>query len=297
MKVILPLIPDPADVVIAGMCIGDTTIEKPYEPIASLLNPVLQGEIATSRMSGFPVPRAMIGQSDWNGILPRQIGPMRMAGGIIEMLNIGASPVNVFVDPTQRFLASAYKVDNAGIMISMDADVIGAPEVIAQYIIPGSDPIGNPTVTIPRGAIFRSGLAKRVTSPNLPDSFGRHTVVDSFIEATTGWDVTVTVRDELGAVVSGATVYLMDPTKYISGQTPTNQQGLTDVNGQCVFRVSYFLIRQMLAWKDGVPAKGGISVITTNGNFTTTLYIKDPTTLGAGISIPVVGNTGLVRAA
>lgn len=287
MKVILPTLPDPTDIVIQGAVIGDVKLGTDYNPVPSLLDPVLQGKvIGDYERIGFPVPRAMIGQHDWYGINPRQTGPMRQAGGRLEMVDIGqpAQP-DLFVDPIQRWLSSAYKVDKAGfILVLYDAEVLGAPEPIAQFTLAGSGPIIEPVVTIPRGAISRSGLAKRTTSLVLPASYGRHTTITDFYQTTDSWFITVTVRDETSALVAGASVYLMlvdaieiNPDQY---GNPITQQAITDSNGQCVFQVNRAIAQQLLGYKAGAPDKGGVSYNTVAGSQAVTLYIKDPSTPG-----------------
>lgn len=290
MKIILPLIPDPTDVVLQGWTIGDVKIESDYNPIPSLLDPVLQGAVIGDYVMSNTVPVAMIGQHDWYGIKPRTIGPMRMAGGIINMLDIGTSPQDLFVDKIQRWISSAYKVDKAGFMeVLYDAEVLGAPEPIAQFMLSEPRLITEPVVTIPRGAVYRSGLAKRITAPVLPTSFGRHTVITDFYQTTEEWFITVTVRDESSNIIVGASVYLMqsdeveiNPDVYGS---PIHQQAVTDSSGQCIFQIPSNIAQQIIGYKAGTPDKTGLSLNTTMGNATVTLYIKDPASPGGGVAV------------
>ena len=292
MQIIIPLVCDPAETILQGNIIGDNSIGGlgTDNPIPSIFDPILQGWVLGDYDMKIVIPAAMIGQHDWYGIKPRQIGPMRMAAGMIEMLDIGVQPVNLFVDPIQRWLGSAYSVDKAGMIDTLyDPDVLGASEPIAQLTLAGPGPIVEPAVTIPRGAIFRSGLIKRTTAPVLPASFGAHTVTLNFYQTTEEWFITVTVRDESSNIIVGASVYLMqsdnieiNPDVY---GNPINQSAVTDSNGQCMFQISANTAHQIMGYKTGVPDKSGLSLNTTMGNATVTLYIKDPSSPGGGTVI------------
>jgi len=210
MQIILPLLPDPTDIVIQG----EQTVV--YTPVVSMLSPVLQGQVIGNTVFDTSIPAALIGQPDWYGILPRQVGPMRVGGGEIVMQDIGRQPVNVFVDPIQRWLSSVFQIDQTGFMLSLyDAKTIGAPEPIAQFMVPEPETMGNPVVNIPRGAIARSGLAKRITMPVLPDSFGRHTIMDSFVETTRKWFISGITKDGTSTPVVSCRVIAMQTNKVI----------------------------------------------------------------------------------
>lgn len=300
MRVIIPTLPDPTDIVLQGAIIGDYVIDTPYIPVDSMLNPVLQGAvIGEYKMQGFPVPRAMIGQVEEEGV-PAQTGPKVFSGGELVMLDIGAGkPQMVFVDKTQAWLMSCVQTDLTGAMTDRPDGTHGAEEAVwREHFVAGIAWFEEkPSMQIPRKAIQNSRGMNNWTSSKVSPNFCFR-VPDRFDDSTELWYVVVTVKDETATVVQGATVYLMQPSLYgVGPSAPINQIGITDAGGQCVFPVSYFWIQQMMAWKEGSPNKWGVSAYTTQGNNTITMYIKDPSTAipVAGAGFPVVGNSGLVR--
>jgi hypothetical protein len=266
-----------------------------------MLDPVLQcAAIGDYQMNGFPVPRAMIGQHENYGV-PAQTGPKVFSGGALVMLDIGAGkPQRVYVDKTQEWLMSQVKQDSTGAWMDLSADILGAFEAVDDYFVSGIAWFEErPALQIPRRAIRDSGIIKNVTAAKVAFEFCFR-CPDRFTDSTQPWLVVVTVRDEAGVVVSGATVDLMqvDPNNTTINNQPINQSLVTDVNGQGTFWVEYYLINQLMAYKTGSPVKTGLSLYTSQGGATITLFIKDPTTGGGtGIMIPTVGNTGLVRVA
>lgn len=262
MRIIVERPQDPTDLVLQGAVIGD----RPLGDEAPSRYPwfVMQGEIKTAAMREIPVPRAMIGQHDWYGIKPRTIGPKVFSGGESVMLDIGAKPVDPFVDPTQRFLNSAFQVDQTGFVLTLyDAKTIGAPEAFAQFMVPEPETMGNPVVTIPRGAVYRSGLAKRTTVPVLPDSFGAHTLVETFVETTNTWTVSGISRSNDGSILAGARVVLLWVDKIgvnpdVFGN-PVVAETVSDAVGAYSFQVSRFGSYQVYAYKAGAPDVMGIT--------------------------------------
>lgn len=284
MKIILPMIPDPADIVIQGFSIGDMPIEAPYNPIVSMLDPVLQGAvIGNYEMKGFPVPRAMIGWLEDFGT-PAQTGPKVLSGGELVMLDIGAGkPQRVFVDKTQEWLMSAIQKDLTGAMIDKPDGTLGAEESVDDFFVTGIAWFEErPAMMVPRRAIRDSGIIKNMTASKVSKDFSFR-CPDRFVDTTEPIFVYVTVLDELSVAVQGATVYLMQDNLMIVGNAPTvspiNQIGITDASGQCSFTISYFIFQKLLAYKEGATPKSGLS-LTTQGNASITLYIKDPTIAG-----------------
>jgi hypothetical protein len=261
MQIILPLLPDPTDIVVQG---EQTVI---YAPSASMLSPVLQGQVIGDATLDSAVPRGLIGQHDWYGIKPRTTGPKVMSGGELVMLDIGQKPVDVFVDPIQRWLSSVFQVDKAGFMLSLyDAKTIGAPEAFAQFMISEPETMGNPVVSIPRGAISRSGLAKRTTLPVLPDSFGRHTLIDDFVETTRRWFVNGVTRDGAGAALDNCRVIVMRVDKIGINPdilaNPIEADIMSDAGGNYSVQTANNLPRQVLGYKAGGTDVAGVTVNT-----------------------------------
>lgn len=318
MRIILPCLPDPTDLVLMGEVIGDSSAMDwqlalaravPVSDIPALI-PLVAGEISTSRMTGFPVPRAMIGQSDWYGILPRTIGPMRQAGGRIEMITIGAPLTpnldDVFVDQTQKWQATAFEIDKCGFPLLLnESKVIGAPEAFAQFMVPEPETMGNPVVNIPRGAVYRSGLAKRTTMPALPNSFGRTTLVDDFVESTRRWFVMGVTRDGTGATLGAARVLMARTDKVGINPdilaSPVEGDVVSDANGNFLFQVPNDLPRWLAAYKAGAPDVAGITRNDVLPDVSTNIYLRNPTaTDGPGgsavyrvIGSPIVRRIGL----
>ena len=262
MQVIVERPQDPTDLVLQGAVIGDRPLGG--EPPSRYPWFVLQGEITTAAMAEIPVPRAMIGQHDWYGIKPRTIGPKVFCGGECVMLDVGAKPADPFVDPTQRFLNSAFQVDQNGIMLTLyDAKTIGAPEAFAQFMVPEPETMGNPVVQIPRCAVYRSGLAKRTTVPLLPDSFGGHTLVDSFVETTSRFRVAGIARDRYGAVLAGCRVVVLDSAKIARSDdqyaNPHVDEAVSDGSGAYSIQVRGPGPYQVIAYKAGAPDVAGIT--------------------------------------
>ena len=261
MKIILSLIPDPADVVIQG----EQTVLN-YAPSASMLSPVLQGQVIGDVALDQPIPQAMIGQSDWYGIRPRTIGPMRMAGGMIGMLDIGKNPVDVFVDPIQRWLNSVFQVDKAGFMLTLyDTDVLGAQEAFYEYMVPEPETMGNPVISIPRGAVYRSGLAKRTTVSVLPDSFGAH-LLERFVETTRRWFLIGVTKDSTGAALGNCRVNVMQTDKIVMNPdilgNPIIADVVSDGGGNYSVQTSNNRPFQIMDYKTGSPDVAGITVNT-----------------------------------
>ena len=289
MILILPLLPDPTDIVIQG-----EQIIPPAVPFTQWF--VIQGELPLSTLAGQPVPRALVGQSDWYGTLPRTTGPKVMSGGEVAMLDIGAKPTDPFVDPIQRWLNSVFQVDKAGFMMSLyDAKTIGAPEAFAQFML--SEPeFNNPVVTIPRGAVFRSGLAKRTTAPVIPASFGRHTSIDDFVESTRRWFVSGTTRDGTGAALGNSRVVLAQSNKILVNPdilaNPILADVVSDAGGAYSIQVSGAGPFQGMGYKAGSPDLAGVTRNDVAPDATADIYMRDPTTFGGGggLAARVIGS-------
>jgi hypothetical protein len=263
--------------VLQGEVIGDSSAmdwqlnlakSVPVSDIPALL-PLIQGEvIGDYKMTGFPVPRAMIGQHPWYGIMPREIGPMRQAGGRIEMVVIGQSfkpnPYAVFVDNTQAWQATAYEFDKAGLMNVLYQDpTLGAPEPIASHML--AQPLfpDDPVVTVPRGAVYRSGLAKRTTAPVVPADFGGHSM-EGFVETTRRWFVGGVTRTGAGAALGNCRVVLMRPDKFVVSPdilaNPVVAETTSDGSGVYLIQVASKIPHQLVGYLEGAPDLGGITV-------------------------------------
>lgn len=269
MPVILPCLPDPTDILVQG---EQTVFQSVcvYAPLA--LNQVIQGEITTSRIPEIPVPSAMIGQHDWYGIKPRKIGPMAFGqAGNIDWLNIGA-PVFVSpnIDPIQKWLNAPFPIDMTGMWFDLSADLLGPIEASATIMETGGptvmvpDPMEIPVITIPRGAIWRSGLAKQVTSPVVGASFGSRAWFDSVTETTSRWFISGITKDSVGSPLAGCRVVALLTDKDLVNPdilaNPIIAETVSDGSGNYSIQVpgvGPFMIYATLA---GSPNKAGITL-------------------------------------
>jgi hypothetical protein len=314
MIVIRDIPQDPPSMVLQGRVIGDVSAMDRSIAMAdeasvvfdsTCLFPILQGQVIGDYVPKTVVPAAMIGQHDWYGIKPRQTGPMRMAGGKIEMLDIG-QPIpdftaDPFVDPIRRFLKSDLDIDKTGaLMVLWDSDVLGASEAVFEVILADPEPMGNPVVTIPRGAVYRSGLSKRITSVILPSDFGSH-FIDSFTESTQTFLITGITKDKNGAALGNCTVVVMQVD---DSTTPVNTvlfRTVSDGTGNftlSVHQAGGTVRYQISAFLNGSPDVGGMSDNTLQASDTPiSVYLYDVTILAGGsLGYPVI-NSGLVRSA
>jgi hypothetical protein len=286
MRIIVEGPQDPTDYVLQGAVIGDRLLGG--EPNSRLPWFVLQGEIKTAAIAETSIPSAMIGQHDWYGIKPRTVGPMRVGGGEIVMLDIGQKPVDVFVDPTQRWQASVFQIDKTGFMMTLyDPKTIGVPEAFAQFMVPEPETMGNPVITIPRGAVYRSGLIKRTTVPVLPDSFGRHTVVDDFTETTHRWFIIGVTKDGTGVALGSCRVVMMKSGKFLISPdilaNPITIDTTSGVDGTFSIQVPNEKAVQILASKLVPPYVAGLTVDTiVPSDSIVSIYLYDPTALAGG---------------
>jgi len=313
MIVILPCLQDPTDVVLQGEIIGDScamdwrfalgkAADEKFECPA--LIPLIQGDvIGDYKMKGFPVPRAIIGQSDWYGIRPRLVGPMRQAGGRIEMLDIGGTPPDPlapYVEPTRKWLKSTDETDSTGALLA-DFQILGASEATNQLVLFETEELGDITVTIPRGAIYRSGLSKRTTAVTLPSDFQMHTVLEYFTESTQTFLISGITKDKNGAALGGCTVVAMQvddsgtPVNTIIARTVSDGSGNFTIS---VHQSGSFQRYQLVAFQNSSPDVGGISDNSLQASDTSVnIYLYDVTTLAGGsVGLPVI-NSGLVRSA
>jgi len=272
MPVILCCLPDPTDIVIQG---EQTTFLTVCVDTPLALVPLIAGDesFAYPPISG--VPTAMIGQHYWYGEKPRQIGPMAFgqAGGV-EMLTIGNPAFkSPNIDPIQTWLNAPFPIDITGMWFDLSADLIGPLEVTVNFI-PNqgpdrqqADPLEMPVVTIPRGAIFRSGLIKRITAPILAQDFGVHQP-EVFNETTSRFLLTGVTKNSSGTPVGGCRVVAFRTTKIRFNPdilaNPVVGETTSDGSGNYSIQVSSNDVYQLIAYLPGSPDTAGITVNTVN---------------------------------
>jgi hypothetical protein len=269
MIIILPLLRDPTDIIVQGeQLVYDT-------PPVSILNPILQGQVIGNTILSSPIPVVMVGQSELYAV-PTQIGPKVMSGGEVVMIDVGTKTANPFVDSTQKWLNSMTLVDATGFRTYLEADLLGAME--ANYftnreLIGDTDNslLGMPTMYMPRTEINASGLAKRVTSSNLPASFMTRSL-EPFIDSTEKWFITGTTMDSNSSPVANCRVIVLLTYKIKANSdnygNPIIGETVSDTNGCYSLQVVYSGPYQVIAYLPGSPDLAGVtvnSIIPTEG--------------------------------
>lgn len=263
MQIILPCLADPTDVVIQGEQLVPPA--APLNAVALSLSwiPLLQGELIGDVPLGNPVPRAPIGQHELYSV-PKQTGPKVMSGGELIWFDIGKQPIDVFVDPIQRFLNSAFQVDQTGFMLTLyDTKTIGAPEPIAQFMVPEAETMGNLVITIPRGAVYRSGLVKRITAPTLSSNFMTRSL-EVMVESTMKWFIAGQTMDGASTPIPGCRVIVLQSDKLrVSpdlSSNPVVADVTSDAGGNYSVQVPAQIPHQAIGYLVDGPDVGGVTV-------------------------------------
>lgn len=277
MRIILPLLQDPTDVVVQGEAIGDSSamdwqlaLSKAVKVFDSTaLFPIIQGDVIGDKIMDSPIPCAMIGQHNWYGIKPRTTGPEVMSGGELVMLVIGKIPNKILVDPTQEWLLSAVPLDSTGALLNM-SPILGSEQVsyeTCRGLIGEMDGsvVGFPVTYLLREEITRSGLAKRVTSPTLPDDFNRRNLIDDFTESTRKWFVEGVARNlDTGLPLSGCRVIIMESDKIGKVTNPIIADLISDAEGKYSIQVNHNRYFQIFGYLAGSPDISGITLNTVS---------------------------------
>lgn len=262
MPIILSCLPDPIDIVVQG---EQTVIVAAISTAPLALMPVIQGGQSLTDLVGFPVPRAMIGQHDWYGALPRQIGPMVYGStGDVVMLTIG-TPIyaNPTIDPIQRWLESALPTDLTGQWFDLSADILGAFEAVTDMLSMAVGPLNPLTMPIPNPAIVASGLVKNITAPVIPPSFGGH-FMENFVDSTQKFLLSGVTRNSSGVAIGGCRVVVLETGKIVANNDPYANpyagETTSDGSGNFSIQVSDQGPYQMIAYLPGSPDIAGITL-------------------------------------
>lgn len=261
--VILPLLPDPPDVVMQGEQFGKAPLQTYNAGLAMLV----QGDISTAYPVPSGVPRAMIGQSDWYGILPRKIGPMRVSGGEIVWIDIGTVPPPFpNIDPIQAWLNAPFPIDVTGMWFDLSADLMGALEATNSMMLPNAvawweDAV---PVTIPRGAIARSRAGNLPTFVSLPPSFQQHMMDAGFAETTQRYIVEGVTRNNNGSPLGNCEVLVLSVDKLgpnkDANANPVVEKTTSDGSGNFQIQVDGRFVYQVIAYLANSPDVAGSSV-------------------------------------
>ncbi len=260
MRIILPSLPDPTDVVIQGEMWGLDGGRKC--PCAEAV--LVQGEITTASMPGFPVPRAMIGQHEWYGLKPRKLGPKVYSGGEVRFEDIGAGPVRVFVEPAQEWLFSTVPLDPVGALCTLrDGAIVGPMEAVNSFIVASDDMLDDTEkIQLPRRAIVMSGLNGRRVFPRMPASFyGKENARGVITESTQRFVMTGQTLDATGAALGGCRVVMLDTTRIAPGGdiNPVVAETISDGGGNYSISAPRPMTYQLIAYLPGSPDVAGIT--------------------------------------
>lgn len=264
MQIILPLLPDPTNIVVQG----EQTIFN--APSASMLSPVLQGQVIGDYVLNSPIPCAMIG---WHVLysLPSKIGPKVMSGGEVVMLDIGQLPSNKLVNSTQIWIHSKLLLDSTGAFQDLNGDLLlGAIEPdfyetvyemignIDQTVLA----LPNPSV-LPRDEIANSGLAKRVTASVMSPQFMTRSLT-GFNDSSTKWIISGITQNGANAPIGNCRVVIFFTNKILVNQdilaNPVVAETVSDGNGNYSVQVGGNEKYQVIAYLPGLPDLAGVTV-------------------------------------
>lgn len=283
MRILLPTLPEPTDQVIQNLTIGDTPLGPAFELWQELgVNwqgeMCLQGEWTTSRMPGFPVPRAMIG---WNPYfaLASSIGPMAIQGGAVVMVPIGPAPsVSRQIDPAIAALYSQVPQDSNGELYGLGVMLPSQSEPAFDRVLSNVPADVIAPLTIPRREVRNRGSLGVLTVAAMPAEFGR--VVVPLYEAPQSYSVfqlTGTTRDGTGALLGNCRVIAYQSgTRYVDAGAKVIAETVSDGSGAFTMllrNIDY----QLIAYKEGSPDLGGLTRQDVTPVVAQTIYLRDPT--------------------
>lgn len=255
---ILPLLPDPTDIVVPNdmTVLADLPANSFYYWIP---------EQGVELMKGFPVPRGMIGQHEWYGLLPRQLGPKVLwPSGEIVFEPVGDYTAPPVVDPTTAFLQQ-YLGAQVGGYSSMGPDIIGPAEATNSLILQGGDPLDEfDKIMLPRRALHLTNLSGKRLFPRMPASYYDNELVEGgMTESTSQWIISGQALDSTGTALAGCTVYLLQTGKLVLSPdvfaNPVLGITTSDAGGNYSFQVASSIAYQVIAYKPGGTDVAGIT--------------------------------------
>lgn len=283
MRIILPVIPDPPSVVMQGEQFGiGSNAQHCCYVVATP-----QGLIGTATLPELPVPRITNLRPNNYGT-PSKIGPKVFSGGSLVMLDYGIPIKKVFVDSTQDWLNSQVSIDSVGQMSSLTSRLMEMPEAVELALpdIPtGWQPLAEMTRITISPEIVRSGIAKQVTSANVPDLFGWK-FNDMFTEMPAAYYISGITRTGAGAVLGSCNVYAVEFQKLrfnpdplangFAGNTTSDAS-----SGSYSIQVKPGIGYWAMAYKDGPPELSGTTAHSITAG-TYDIYLRDPTVASSG---------------
>jgi hypothetical protein len=131
-------------------------------------------------------------------------------------------------------------------------------------VFPTVEPLGTPVVSIPRGAISKSGLIKNSTLPILPTTFGQH-IMEYYTESTQKWFISGITMNSSGVPIGGCRIVVLQTNKLSYNSdvyaNPVIGETISDGNGNYSLQVDYENF-QILAYLPGSPDLAGVTINT-----------------------------------
>lgn len=304
MRLILPTLADPTDVIIAGMMSLEpaSALDVPYTPMAyrvsSAASP-MAGYVSTAELPPLPFPRVpvhpmaeLFASSQSQDLIVTPAGVERPQTPVTQ----------VFVNPQIAYaLPTATLVDPIG--GQFDLEIEEPPE--NSKVITGPS---MPALTLPRGEQLGNfaGERKRIDEGKFVALMKRDAAW--FGKASERYTFTGTTEDGAAAPVTGVDLYLLETSRlHINEAWPLPSYASSD--GSFSITAPRNTEYALIALKAGTPplmggrgpglVVGTYSDLTAAGNSATDLgvvIVRDPTTLpsgGSGGGIRLAGHGGL----
>lgn len=284
MRIIFNVLPDPTDVVLAGLqpVIGDVMPpDNPFPVDWTPWNTAVQGEIPLANMPPLTLPRMLVNWMPYFPV-PDKIGLIATQGGLVAMEPLGPVKVQPLIDPVQIWLARDLPLDTTGTLYTTDQIMPSYAEPVFDRLLSGEVPFASlPLITSPRTEVLTSGLLKNGTAPVLPPDFGQKIYENQFsypIFTLNG----ITV-DGTGTPVGGVRVIVYQSGwRYVQTGEKIIAEAVSDGSGNFSFLVRN-IDYQLVGYKVGSPDLGGVTrqdVVPTAAS--TLIYMRDPTAPDSG---------------
>ena len=266
-----------------GEVIGDSVMR--YGVYSQQPEGVLQGENPLSAMPEPAVPRALTGWFPQMAVA-KEIGPMATATGAVRMVPVGPAvknPLDMIVDPVQRFLMAQLPLDETGTWTTRGDMAIAIEPMrgMANMVSGASTMSDMPEMKAPRREIVDSGVLKKLTTTQLAEPFARD-ITPSPFESSVLFTLTGTTVDGTGTPIASCRVIAYQSGwRYVDNAPVVIAETVSDGSG--VFSLSLRNIDyQLTAYKEGSPDKAGITRHDVTPVVVTTIYLRDPTAADSG---------------
>ena len=267
MKIILPLLPDPTDLLVqwgadieVWMTKNDLFMDLPVIPATNALeNPYLQGWLPTQAIPELPASRPMLNAWPNVSAMFDKVGPKVFSDGELKMLPIKPGPVPVLVDPTQAWQFSTINLDSTGALGDMGNAMINDYRLEALPIRRGFADIVNPLapILVQRTEVLNSGLSKLCNVAGITP-LGMN-LMESFPEDTGRWLLSGVTKDSTGAALGNCRVVVLETARIGVQQNPVVGEMISDGSGNFSFTVPRNTGYQVVAYLPGSPDVAGVT--------------------------------------